>query len=73
MQKWVRGQEESGEGAIVQRMLESVAMERSRQKRMTGYSGSFNWENTERGGVGVSQNIIAFHSHQTKLGAMHKS
>lgn len=42
-------------------------------KTATGYSGLFSWENTERGGVGASHNIMAFHSHQTKLAALHKS
>lgn len=67
------GQEERREGAIVQRMRESVSEERSRQKTATGYSGLFSWENTERGGVGASQNIMVFHSHQTTLTALHKS
>lgn len=67
------GQEERREGAIVPRMRASVSEERSRQKTATGYSGLFSWENTERGGVGASHNIMVFHSHQTKLTALHKS
>lgn len=67
------GQEERREGAKVPRMRASVSEERSRQKTATGYSGLFNWENTERGGVGASHNIMVFHSHQTKLTALHKS
>lgn len=56
------GEEERGEGAAERGMLASVSEERRGQKTATGYSGLFSWENTERGGVGVSRNIMALHT-----------